>query len=315
MPMMSVQDYSEPEQLEAAYTGADAEITPTRRGPMAARIVRLELEHLWVCRVHESTPRIKWATQTPDRAFIRFLNQPGGEFVIDGAVLQTGEIIHLGRGHAYYDRIDGLVDWAGLSLPFEQMAVATTAITGRDLMVPREPVRVTPQPKAMRRLRRLHADALALVDATPHAEFIAEAGHSLEQSLIDTMIDCLVGPDTREPAWARQCHSMVMRRFQRLLEAYPHRALYLPETCAAIGVPERTLRLCCQEHLGMGPKRYLLLRRLHLVERALQQAQATETSVTEIATRFGFWHFGRFAGSYRTAIGELPSATLARPRD
>ncbi|MBV8576071.1 MAG: helix-turn-helix domain-containing protein, partial [Acetobacteraceae bacterium] len=46
--------------------------------------------------------------------------------------------------------------------------------------------------------------------------------------------------------------------------------------------------------------------------RALRAAGPTAT-VTEIATRHGFWHFGRFAGVYRSAFGEAPSATLGHP--
>jgi AraC-like DNA-binding protein len=83
----------------------------------------------------------------------------------------------------------------------------------------------------------------------------------------------------------------------------------LPEICAAIGVPERTLRLCCQEQLAMSPKQYLTRRRMHLVRRALLAAVA-ETTVTEIATRFGFWHLGRFSAGYQAIFDELPSATL-----
>jgi AraC-like DNA-binding protein len=100
-----------------------------------------------------------------------------------------------------------------------------------------------------------------------------------------------------------------MRRFRRVLEEHPNRPIYLPEICAAIGVPERTLRLCCQEQLAMSPKQYLTRRRMHLVRRALQAA-ATATTVTEIATRFGFWHLGRFSAGYQTIFGELPSTTL-----
>ena len=60
-----------------------------------------------------------------------------------------------------------------------------------------------------------------------------------------------------------------MARFEEFLEANPDQPLYLAEICAAIGVAERTLRICCEQHLGMGPIRYLFLRRMHLVRQAL----------------------------------------------
>ena len=47
------------------------------------------------------------------------------------------------------------------------------------------------------------------------------------------------------------------------------------------------------------------------MRRALLAAPA-ESTVTEIAIRFGFWHLGRFSAGYQTIFGELPSATLAR---
>src|SRR5436190_4413075 len=36
------------------------------------------------------------------------------------------------------------------------------------------------------------------------------------------------------------------------------------------------------------------------------------TSITEVAARFGFGHFGRFAQDYRQRFGETPSETLRR---
>src|SRR5215471_6255661 len=91
-----------------------------------------------------------------------------------------------------------------------------------------------------------------------------------------------------------------------------NQSLYITEICKIIGVAERTLEVCCQEQLGVGPKRYLLLRRLQLARRALREAAPDRTTVTDIATRYGFWHFGRFAGAYQSLFGEFPSVTLHR---
>jgi AraC-like DNA-binding protein len=81
---------------------------------------------------------------------------------------------------------------------------------------------------------------------------------------------------------------------------------------AAIAVPERTLRLCCQQHLGISPKHYLILRRMDLARRALLASAPGERTVTDIATSFGFWHFGRFSTVYRSLFNELPSQSLNR---
>jgi transcriptional regulator GlxA family with amidase domain len=103
-----------------------------------------------------------------------------------------------------------------------------------------------------------------------------------------------------------------MARFEELLTADAGRKLRLSEMCTALGVPERTLRLCCAEMLGMGPSQYVRLRRLKLVRSALRRAGPAGTTIAQIAGQYGFSEFGRFAIAYRLAFGEKPSATLQR---
>ena len=86
----------------------------------------------------------------------------------------------------------------------------------------------------------------------------------------------------------------------------------MPELCRLIGVGERTLRSCCAEFLGIGPGRYILLRRLREVRRSLREADPDTASVSELARRYGFTQLGRFAEAYRSAFGETPSTTLRR---
>jgi AraC-like DNA-binding protein len=60
----------------------------------------------------------------------------------------------------------------------------------------------------------------------------------------------------------------------------------------------------------MGPIRYLTLRRMHLVRRALLHSDPSTATVTQIVTDHGFWELGRFSVAYRTLFGEPPSETL-----
>ncbi len=75
------------------------------------------------------------------------------------------------------------------------------------------------------------------------------------------------------------------------------RPIYCKEICDAIATPERTLRTCCEEHLGMGPMRYLWPRRMHLARNALARANPATSTVTEITTEFGFWSLDAFRRS------------------
>jgi transcriptional regulator GlxA family with amidase domain len=110
-------------------------------------------------------------------------------------------------------------------------------------------------------------------------------------------------------------HAAIISKFEEFIEANCVDPIYLSEICVATGVSEKALRRCCHEHLGMGPVRYLWLRRMNLVRSALLRADPATATVTGIATDHGFWELGRFSVEYRTLFGESPSASLRRRSD
>ena len=77
----------------------------------------------------------------------------------------------------------------------------------------------------------------------------------------------------------------------------------------ALGVSARTLARAFREIHATTPLRYLHGLRLAEARTALESADPA-TTVTEIATRFGFRELGRFAAEYRATFGEPPSQTL-----
>jgi len=87
------------------------------------------------------------------------------------------------------------------------------------------------------------------------------------------------------------------------------------EVCRQIGVSPRKLAYCFQEVLGLSVLDYLKALRLNTVRRELRQSASSETSVYDVATRHGFWHFGRFSVEYRQHFGERPSDTLRQQKN
>jgi AraC-like DNA-binding protein len=215
----------------------------------------------------------------------------------------------------HFQQTSGIAYSRFMSLPVEDFVSAGATMVGCDLTPPKDSSIFRPPPHALAKLRRLHAAAGHLAEEAPEVIANPDAACGLEQALIEAMLGCLGNSEAREDTVAQRQHELIMRRFRRVVEENPDQPLYIPELCKAIGVSERTLRVCCQEQLGVGPKRYLLFRRLHLAHRALLKGLSDTTTVTEIATRYGFWHFGRFAGEYQSLFGESPSVTLRRPAE
>jgi AraC-like DNA-binding protein len=311
MPSSAVQTFSDADQYAAAIRAAEVEFTVTGRGDFNAKLVRIDLHRLWMQRFSDSLPRIADITGlVGGRAYITFRTKPGPSLLQSGVEIDPSAVLRFGQAHDCYQHSSGTADFATMSLPTEDMASIGEAMSGLDLTAPGDTISIRPSRTAMARLQRLQAAAGDLAENSPEIIAHPDAARGFEQALIEAMVDCLGHEEGRENSLAQGQHAIVMRRFRRVVEENPDQALYIPEICKAIRVSDWTLRMVCQEHLGMGPKRYLLLRRMHLARRALRQAASDATSVTDIATRYGFWHLGRFAVEYQSLFGESPSATL-----
>ena len=97
------------------------------------------------------------------------------------------------------------------------------------------------------------------------------------------------------------------------VEAHADRPLTAAELVQVSGVGTSALYEAFQRHRGCSPLAYLRRVRLERVRADLARPEAMET-VTTVAMKWGFSHFGRFSGYYRQAFGESPSETLRRGR-
>ena len=106
----------------------------------------------------------------------------------------------------------------------------------------------------------------------------------------------------------------IIRRCHELLEARSDESIRVADLTDAAGVSERTLQMAFKGYYGTGPARYLQLRTLHRVRRALRAADPEEATVTSVLLQHGEYEFGRFAARYRRIFGEYPSQTLRSRR-
>jgi AraC-like DNA-binding protein len=313
MPSIAVRTFNDPDDFAASFLGMDVEMTILGRGRFEAKAIRIDLGCLQVRRLSDNLPRIAHMSDVPEEAVISFRTEPGPRLVRDGAEMLTTNIIWRRSAASYFHKSDGLASWGASLLRLEDLVSFGAALVGCDLKPPKAALTVTPPPAALAKLQRLHAAAGQLAEDAPTVISHPEAARGLEQALIEAMVDCLSTRELGEDRSALRQHAAIMRRFRRAVEDKPDEAVFISELCRAIGSTARTLQICCQEQLGVSPKRYLLLRRMQLARRALQESAPTATTVTEIATQYGFWQLGRFAGEYKALFGESPSMILARP--
>jgi AraC-like DNA-binding protein len=310
----SVRTFSDADDYAASIRGGTVELTVLGRGDFNGKLIRIDLHRLWIQRFADNLPRVADATDLiSGRAYITFRTQPGPSLLQAGVEINPFAVLRHGQVDGYYQRSSGSASFGTMSMPIGDIASVAETLAGCDLTPPKQALTVIPPLSAMAKLQRLHAAAGQLAEDAPEIIAHPEAARGLEQALIEAMVGCLSSREVSEHGSALRQHAMIMRRFREAIEENPDQPLYIPELCAAIGVSDRTLRVCCQEQLAMSPKHYLLLRRMHLARRALRGGSPRETTVTEIATQYGFWQFGRFAGEYKALFGEAPSTTLQRP--
>jgi AraC family transcriptional regulator, ethanolamine operon transcriptional activator len=132
----------------------------------------------------------------------------------------------------------------------------------------------------------------------------------IESQIFDVILDMVPSAEVIEPLHNR---ASIARAVFAVLNERIDNPPSITELCLAVGAKERTLHLSCVEAFGRPPAKLLAELRLNAARRTLLHPRK-ETSVTAVATLYGFTHFGRFADVYRRQFGELPSATFSNAR-
>jgi AraC family transcriptional regulator, ethanolamine operon transcriptional activator len=164
------------------------------------------------------------------------------------------------------------------------------------------------------RFRSIVGQLEAIAQGAPKALESAAGQRAAGQKLLREVRNLLAAPNTVELTPGR--HGVPRRQIIRMamdfVEQHERECLSVEQLATAAGVSERTLRDAFLKYFGVPPVQYLNRRALHQIRKALLVADPSVATVTEVATQFGVWQFGRLARDYRLLFGELPSETLRR---
>jgi AraC-like DNA-binding protein len=234
--------------------------------------------------------------------------------LLNGMVLQPGEIaFHVG-GERFHQRTTGATAWGLVAIAPRFASIYAAALSGRHFRLPSAGRVFCPPAADAARFVRLHERICHLAETRPASIGSPEVARALEQKLIHELMTCFCGSQTRTEPVRIGRHAAILARLEQQLAVCANRLLTMRELCAIIGVSQRTLEVCCREFLGMTAKRYFRLRRLNDVRAALLSADPDTAKVSEIARSHNFTELGRFAASYQEMFGEVPSITLRRVR-
>jgi AraC-like DNA-binding protein len=303
--------FTDPDDYRDRLAGAEVDLVVTGRPAFDAQLSWVCMRCLHLLSIEEKAPRVAFFSLPPASLVFSFSLARNAGLMWNGLGLQRGSFVLHAPGGRFHQRATGAVRWGLIAISPQDLARYSCALLGADLSR-RAAGLLHPPARSYAELLRLHAQAAHLARSKPALLARPEVARALEQDLIHALVTALGSATMDRCNRTRSHRSAIMVRFEEALVTHDG-APSLPALCAAIGVPERTLRMYCAEFLGCSPIEYARLRRLNRARSTLLRADHDTMGVAEIARSHGFSEPGRFAVAYRALFGEAPLATLLRP--
>lgn len=288
----------------------DVSVVIKGQGRFQVRIVHLTLENLQLVVVQENLPRIAFMSIPSDTILV--LVPLGGRAVPVWAGLKTlaDELIVVSGGENLHCRTDGPTYWCAIGFSFLEFMRFRRAVTGEIARLPGAVCTWRPPASARNTLLEFLTAAGRAAQTQSVGLTMDQAVHGLEQQLIHSTMQCLIGPPAIVETSTGHRQRELVSNFEALLQNHREGSLSGSDITGALGVSDRVLRRCCEQHLGVSPMSYLRLHRMQSAHRALKRGASHALRVADLAERYGFRNPSSFARAYREQFGELPSWTL-----
>ena len=291
----TIANYLDPYEYQKTVQSVDLQVYVAGRGKFEAELTRIQVDRLRMQRARLSLPTVTFSAVAKDRRMIFLQFDPDQAPILhSGHEVPPTDIICCPLGSEHHYRTSKNYHCGGMSLTQEDFAASANALVGSELTAPAAMRVVRPPVILLSRLLSLHRAAADLAATAPDGLVHPEVARVIGQELISAMFACLTDPATEERYRSSRQRLIVMQRFEQMLEARQDEALYVADVCAGIGVSERTLRLHCQEQLGMGPHHYLWIRRMNFCTPRAGSCRRNNDNGNRSCQRLRLWGAGTF---------------------
>ena len=184
MPSSATRTFTDPEMYFSGIRNLQIDGVITKRGEFRAESTHIDLHRLFMYRSDESLPRIMKVAPSGMRAGIVFATDPGEpSMLINGVEIADGQISRNGLDWEWYLRSSAPCRWGSVSLTPEDLAAASKAIIGRELVPASFARSLTPPSAALSRLRKLHEAADHLAKTAPDILAKPEVARAMEDGV------------------------------------------------------------------------------------------------------------------------------------
>jgi AraC-like DNA-binding protein len=232
-----------------------------------------------------------------------------------GFNVAKGEILCFTEGAELQFRNAPRTTWQALLIDRRELQEVATILTDRPLELPE---RGTTNFKAPD-----HASSLtsmvqcALLDLAKSETLSDSAAASLCEEIVNEFVRAIAYTDRSSHRSQREFAGYrfaAMRRAEEFLREHMDAPYSSRGLCSATRMSERSIEMLFKDAYGISPRTWSQIARLNAARQDLLECNGEEVRVSDVAGRWGFFHFGRFSAAYRNLFGELPSATVTTKR-
>lgn len=126
--------------------------------------------------------------------------------------------------------------------------------------------------------------------------------------IVSLMTECINGEYIQNPPFNKRL--AIVKRAIEYIDSSTLLHISIPTILQHTFCSVRSLEYAFNNILGISPKRYLILRRMHLIRKQL--LRNPKYKIKDIVSQYGIVNLGRFAHDFNTLFGEYPKGLMLK---